>query len=120
MEQYEDFEEYADSTYSKDDQDSLDVGEYSSVDGENGVALIGTKEHPMDGGKILLSDSEDEDGGDATEIGAIEEMKGSSYDEKWLREVKSRGENKGKIAWLMRYVSYNYIHTTPCTDMHKV
>mmetsp|Transcript_37538 Transcript_37538/g.67607 ORF Transcript_37538/g.67607 Transcript_37538/m.67607 type:complete len:541 (-) Transcript_37538:185-1807(-) len=103
MEHYEDFEEYADSTYSKDDQDSLDVGEYSSMDGEDGVASIGTKEHPMDRGKILMSDSENEDGGDATEIRAVEEMKGSSYDEKWLRKVKSEGENKGKIAWLMSF-----------------
>ena len=40
MDQYEDVEKYADSTYSKYDQDLLDVGEYSLVDGTD-VALIG-------------------------------------------------------------------------------
>ena len=59
--------------------------------------------------KSWLSESEEEDGGDTTEIRmTVDEMKGSLYIEKWLREEKSLGENRGEIVWLVKYVLYYY------------
>ena len=59
--------------------------------------------------KSWLSWSEEENGGDVTEIGmTVDGMKGSLYTEKWLRGEKTLRGNRGEIVWLVKYVLYYY------------